>query len=119
MQVLRPLLTRVDLRRQKSEFWEETCLRGGVNREKEEQKRKSQEHTKGYQNRQVSKSQVMRTVKTRNLARQQFIPVWMALWHLKGIKTDGFLNGKYGGLSNLAILVHQQLWYPFGWFFGT
>ena len=36
-----------------------------------------------------------------------------------GIKTDGFQNRKFWGLSKLAILVHQQLWCPFGWFFGT
>ena len=37
----------------------------------------------------------------------------------KGIKTDGFQNRKFWGLSKLALLVHQQIWYPFGWFFGT
>ena len=37
----------------------------------------------------------------------------------KDTKTDGFQNGKFWGLSKLAILVHQQFWYTFGWFFGT
>ena len=31
---------------------------------------------------------------------------------------DGFQNRKFWGLSKLAILVHQQFWYLFG-FFGT
>ena len=32
---------------------------------------------------------------------------------------DGFQNRKFWwGLSKQASLVHQQFWYPFGWFFG-
>ena len=37
----------------------------------------------------------------------------------KGIKTDGFPNRKFWGLSKLAMLVHQEFWYTFGWFLGT
>ena len=37
----------------------------------------------------------------------------------RGIKTNGFQNGKFWGISKLAILVHQQIWYTLGWFFGT
>ena len=33
-------------------------------------------------------------------------------------KTDGFQNRKFWGISRLAVLVHQQFWYPFGWFLG-
>ena len=36
-----------------------------------------------------------------------------------GIQTDGFQHAKLWGLSKLAILVHQQFWYTFGWFFCT
>ena len=37
----------------------------------------------------------------------------------KAIKTDGLQNRKFWGLSKLAMLVQQQFWSPFGWFFGT
>ena len=37
----------------------------------------------------------------------------------RGAKTYGFQNGKFRIHSKLAILVHQQLWYTFGWFFDT
>ena len=34
----------------------------------------------------------------------------------RGPKTDGAPKSQVLGLSKLAILVHQQFWYPFGWF---
>ena len=38
----------------------------------------------------------------------------------RAIKTDGFQNRKFRGLSGkLAILVHQQFWHTLGWVFGT
>ena len=62
-------------------------------------------------------SQVLGTVKTRaSGAPAIFIPVWVVLWHPKGYQTHGFPNRKFWGLSKLAIVVHQQFWYPFGCF---
>ena len=44
-----------------------------------------QQHTKGYQNRWVSKLQVVETVETRNIgAPASLVPVWVGLWHPKG-----------------------------------
>ena len=34
-------------------------------------------------------------------------------------KHVGFKIASSGELSKLALLVHQQFWYPFGWFVGT
>ena len=68
----------------------------------------SQQHTKGYENRWFSKSQVLGTVKTRDCgAPAILVPVWVVLFFgtEKGIKTE---NGKFWGPSKLAILVHQQ-----------
>ena len=81
---------------------------------------------KRYQNRLVSKSQVLGLSKLAILVYQQFwYPFGWFFSTQKGIKTDGFQNVKFWGLSKLAILVHRQFWYPFGCFryfqilFGT
>ena len=75
------------------------------------------QHANGRQNQWVSKSQVLGAVKTQNSgAPAILVPMWVVFWHPKSIKTDGFQNGKFWGLSKLVFLVHQQFWYPFGCF---
>ena len=41
------------------------------------------------------------------------------LTSLSGTKSDGFAKSQVLGPPELAIVVHQQCWYPFGWFCGT
>ena len=53
---------------------------------------------KGYQNRWVSKSQVLGTAKTRNFgARAILVPVWVVLWHPKGYQNRWFSKWQVQG----------------------
>ena len=55
----------------------------------------------------------------KNFMQENFGLIFRTL-HKRGVKTDGFQNRKSctWELSKIAMLVHQQFWCPFGWFFG-
>ena len=75
----------------------------------------SQQHTKGYQSRWIK----VKTARSGDCQDSQFwctskfwYPSGWLFGTQKGIKTDGFQNGKFWGLSKLAILLHQQFLVP-------
>ena len=77
---------------------------------------------------QVPKHMVSKMANSRDFQKTPAILVHQQFWYTfgwffgaqKGIKTDGFQNGKFRGRSKVkAIVVHQQFcWYAFGCFQG-